>query len=161
MRMAQWPAPCCRPTGNARYRASGVVQHHRRARRRHHQHAATVADLHGLVVEVHADHRIATEALGVFHHLAHRGVLGITQHLLVRARAPTHDVADAGEEVAEDVGAEDRLAGDHAEIAADLVAIEGRGGGHEHGRFLRARDSPNTIMRQAALDARLRFDLRR
>ena len=48
---------------------------------------------------------------------SHGDVLGLAQLLLVGGGAAADDVADAGEDVAEDVGAEDRLAGDEPEVA--------------------------------------------
>src|SRR3546814_16842179 len=61
-----------------------------------------------------------------------RFLAGAGEDVLIFARAPADDVGDAGEQVAEDVGADDDLAGDDAQIFADREALDGGGGGAEH-----------------------------
>src|SRR3546814_2392371 len=61
-----------------------------------------------------------------------RFLAGAGEDVLIFARAPADDVGDAGEQVAEDVGADDDLAGDDAQIFADRAALDGVGGGAEH-----------------------------
>jgi hypothetical protein len=54
------------------------------------------------------------------------------QLLLVGAGAAADDVADAGEQVLEDVGAQDRLAGDDAQVFGDRPAVDAGRGGLDH-----------------------------
>src|SRR5690606_36534992 len=77
-----------------------------------HQHPAALPEADVLVVEVHADDGVGAQRPGGLEHLRDRGVLGLPQALLVERAAPADHVADAGHEVTEDVGPEDRLAGD-------------------------------------------------
>src|SRR3546814_7783725 len=53
---------------------------------------------------------------------------------LFRSAAGTaaDEVADTGEQVADEVGAEDRLAAADAEILHDTLAVDGRGRGDDH-----------------------------
>ena len=107
---------CCAMDGCEQATSSGAerpsLDHHRRARRRDHQHRAAVLHLHGLVVQVHADDRIRAALAGGFDHVLQRLGLGTAQHLFVAAGAAADQVAQAGEHVAEHVGAEDRVAAD-------------------------------------------------
>ena len=57
-------------------------------------------------------------------HFVERGAPRVAEHVLVRARAPADDVAHRGEQVAEDVRADDRLAVHDAEVARDAPAFE-------------------------------------
>ena len=66
-------------------------------------------------------------------HLVERHRLRLPQLLFVGPGAAADDVADAGEEVAENVGAHHRLAGDDAEIHADAAALYAVRGGDDHG----------------------------
>ena len=75
-----------------------------------------------LVVEVDADHGIAALLLGRLRHLGERQLARIAQLRLVGGRTSADNVADAGEEILEDVGADDRLAGDDAPVVADVSA---------------------------------------
>src|SRR5688572_12229084 len=52
---------------------------------------------------------------------------------LVGGGPPADDVADAGEQVLEHVGAEDGLAGDDAEISRNPLAFDPGRGSDEHG----------------------------
>ena len=61
-----------------------------------------------------ADDGMGAEALRLVDHLLERGVASVAQHALIGARAPADHVADGGEEIAEHVGAENRLARDDA-----------------------------------------------
>ena len=61
--------------------------------------------------------RVGAHAARLGHQLGERGLARVLERPLIAARAAADDVADAGEQVAEDVGADDHLAGDDAEIA--------------------------------------------
>ena len=60
-------------------------------------------------------------------------ILGAPQFLLVGRRSAADDVADAGEEIAEDVRAEDGLAGHQAVVVHDPLAVDHAGRGEQHG----------------------------
>ena len=74
----------------------------------------------------------APSATARLFHLAERQLAGFGQALLVGRRTSADDVANAGEHVAEDVGADDGLAGDDAEIPADGPAFNDRSRADEH-----------------------------
>jgi SAM-dependent methyltransferase len=107
-------------------------EHDRRARSADHQHRAVPADR--LVVQVDRDHGVRAETSRLLGQLLERDLLGAPQLALVRRGAAADDVADAGEQVLEDVRAEDRLAADDAEVADGGAAFDGGGGGEDHGR---------------------------
>ena len=65
-------------------------------------------------------------------HLFERNLARFLQFLLVGGGAAADDVTDAGEEIAEDVGADDGLAGDDALVGDDLVALDAVGGCLDH-----------------------------
>ncbi len=75
---------------------------------------------------------LAPRSLRSLFQLFHGDVAGALQFLLVGAGTAADQVADAGEQVLEDVGAEDRLAGDDAAVAGDALAFDAGGGGHLH-----------------------------
>ena len=62
-----------------------------------------------------------------------RHFLGIGQHFFVAARAPADDIAYRGEQVAENIGADHGFSGNHAQVSADLAAVDVRCGGDDHG----------------------------
>ena len=64
-------------------------------------------------------------------------VAGSLQLALIGCRASADDVADAGKQVLEDVGAEDGLAGDEPEVAGDALAFDAGGGRDDHERVPR------------------------
>src|SRR3546814_13453244 len=74
---------------------------------RDHQHGG--AD--HLVVEVDRHHRIGAYGRGLCGHVLEGMLLGITQGLLVAAGASADDIAYPREDVAEQVGADDGIAG--------------------------------------------------
>src|SRR5690606_18368825 len=60
-------------------------------------------------------------------------LLGAAQRVLVAAGAAADHVADAGEDIAEQVGADDGVARDDAEMLEDAPALDGIGGDQQHG----------------------------
>ena len=74
----------------------------------------------------------APSAVARFLHFLHRHFARLGETPLVGRRTAADDVADAGEEIAEDVRADDGLAGDNAEITADGPAFDNTGRGHQH-----------------------------
>jgi hypothetical protein len=104
---------------------------HGGARGRDHQHRAALTDR--LVVEVDADPRVGAQFRRRLAHFGERGLAGAGEDVLVRARASADDVAHRREEVADDVGADDGLAGDDAQVPGDPPAFERGRGGEEHG----------------------------
>src|SRR5690606_18164042 len=99
-----------------------------------HEHGTVPA--HDLVVEVDADDRIGAEPAGLLFELPQRLVARVAQRPLVGAGAAADDVADAGEQVLEDVRADDHLADDEAEILGGGPALHGRRGGDDHPTLL-------------------------
>src|SRR3546814_11821045 len=87
------------------------------------------------IVEVDADHRVAAEACRLGLHLGDRFLARAGEDVLIFARAPADDVGDRREQVAEQIGADDHLAGDDAQIFAERTALDLVGGGSEHIRF--------------------------
>src|SRR6476620_4221759 len=71
--------------------------------RAHHEHPATGPHGDGLIVEVDANHGVTSQPGRLFLHLLQGDGLGLAQLLFVRGGAATHDVSDAGKDVAEDV----------------------------------------------------------
>src|SRR5690606_5388153 len=69
-------------------------------------------------------------------HLFEGDLFRLAELLLVSGGAPAHDVADAREEVAEDVGAEDRVAAHQPQIPRDLPALDRGRRHHQHDRSL-------------------------
>src|SRR5512139_256556 len=102
----------------------------RRAARAYHQHRAALAER--LVVEVDTDDGVRAHPLRVLAHFRERRLAGVREHVLVRAGAAADDVAHAGEEVADDVGADDRLAARDADVAHDAPALQRGGGADDH-----------------------------
>src|SRR3990167_8296294 len=99
----------------------------RRAADGDHHHAVGLA--HDFVVEVDADHTVGAHLFRRLDQFVHRRVACTGQRALVAAGAPAHDVTDRREHVAEDVGANDGFAVDHAQVLLQLDA--GRRGGAE------------------------------
>ena len=109
---------------------SRLPEDDRRAARRNHEHAVVGAQ--HFVVEVDTDHRRCPELAGSFDHFVEGGLAGVRERVLVGAGAPADNVADAREQVAEDVRADDCLTGDDAEIPSDGMAFDAGGGGDDH-----------------------------
>jgi hypothetical protein len=61
-------------------------------------------------------------------HFGKRDFPRLAQRFLVGARAAADDVANAGKEIAEDIGAEDGLSRDDALVLDDLPAFDRVGG---------------------------------
>jgi hypothetical protein len=77
--------------------------------------------LNGFVVDIDADDGVGAQLCGLLLHLGHGDVLGLTEFAFVGGGAAADDVADAGEEVLEDVGAENGFAADDAEVLVEVV----------------------------------------
>jgi hypothetical protein len=71
----------------------------RRSAGRHHQHPI-IRSTH-LIIEVHADNRVAAKALGLLLHLGNGEVARTMEFGLVCGGPPAVDVANAGEDVLE------------------------------------------------------------
>src|SRR3546814_6819607 len=69
-------------------------------------------------------------------------LLGITQGLLVAAGASADDIAYPREDVAEQVGADDGIAGDDAQVLDDPAAFDSIGGDDQHRCLLPAERQP-------------------
>src|SRR3546814_2386975 len=70
-------------------------------------------------VEVDRHHRFGAYGRGLCGHVLEGMLLGITQGLLVAAGASADDIAYPREDVAEQVGADDCIAGDDAQVLDD------------------------------------------
>ena len=81
--------------------------HHTCAAAYHHEHGGVGS--YSLVVEVNAHDGITPERLRPLHHLAHGSVLGLAQHLLVRAAASAEEVTHASHEILHKVCANNSL----------------------------------------------------
>src|SRR5690606_39126781 len=101
-----------------------------------HQHRAALTQVDRLVVQVHTNHRVRAELRRLLDHLFEGDLFRLAELLLVSGGAPAHDVADAREEVAEDVGAEDRVAAHQPQIPRDLPALDRGRRHHQHDRSL-------------------------
>ncbi|MNN88757.1 hypothetical protein D3C81_2064820 [compost metagenome] len=82
---------------------------------------------HHLVVDVDADHGVGTQCLRALFELIEGDLAGPGQLFLVGTGAATDDVADAGEQILEDVGAEDGFAHHYAAVLANGLAFQGGG----------------------------------
>src|SRR5690606_24839107 len=109
------PRPC-------RKRAPSLSDDDGGAGRGDHQHGAALAD--HFIVDVHADDGSGADPGGAHAHFGYGVLPGVLQHFLIGRRAAADDVADAGEEIAEDVGARDHLARDDAEIMLHRPAVD-------------------------------------
>ena len=107
------------------------AQLHRRAVGADHEHGLPIA-AQMLVVQVDADNGVGAKRFGLLDHLLQRQGLGCLELFLVGPRPTADDIADAGEEVAEDVCAHDRLAGDDPEITVNGRAFDAVGCGYDH-----------------------------
>lgn len=105
---------------------AGGLDHHGGAADADHQHAAVLA--HHLVVDVDAHHGVGPQRLGTLLELLEGDLPGPGQLFFVGAGATADDVADAGEQILEDVGAEDGFAHDDATVLANGLAFQGGGG---------------------------------
>ena len=102
----------------------GLFHHDGRAAGRDHEHRSLHPD--GLEIEVDPDDGVGSQPLRPLLHLVQRDVFGSNQFLLVRAGPPPDDVPNPGKDVLEDIGAHDGLAGDDAQVADDLAALNTR-----------------------------------
>src|SRR5690606_17230649 len=82
----------------------------------------------------------------------------IAQGALIGAGAAADDVADAGEQILEDVGADDHLAGDDAQVLADRPALERRRSRDDHHRVAPPRSSFQALAIWARSTVRSRDD---
>jgi hypothetical protein len=99
----------------------------RGARCRYHQHrAAAGGDV--FIIEIDADHGIGAQLRAPRPAFRKRDFPRFAQRFLVGARTSADDVANAGEDIAEDVGAENRLSGDDTLVLDDLAAFDRVGG---------------------------------
>ena len=80
-----------------------------------------------LIVEINADHGVRAEPGGFILNFLQRNLARFAQRLFIAAGPAADDVANAGEKIAEDMRAQDRLAGDDALIAGDGAAFDGGG----------------------------------
>src|SRR3954453_9526238 len=92
------------PSPLAPARSAGSFDQHGGSARGHHEHPATRAHGNGLIIEIHAYHRVASQPGGLCLHLVQGNVLGLAQLLFVGGGAPPYDVSDTGKHVTKDVG---------------------------------------------------------
>src|SRR5690606_30434966 len=111
-----------------------LTQLHRRARHRDHQHRSLFAD--DLIIEIDTNHGIGTKTARVLLDFGESFRTRIAHGVLIRPGAATDDVANAGKQIAEDVGADDDLADHQSEIFTDGTAFDDSGGGDDHGVLL-------------------------
>ena len=90
------------------------LDNHGSSARRHHEHPVSLAK--HLVVQVHPDHRVATCFLRALLKLSQRDVPGSLQLTLIGGRPSANKVADAGEQVLEEIGAKNRFSGDDSAV---------------------------------------------
>src|SRR3546814_3070693 len=109
-------------------------------------------------VEVDRHHRIGAYGRGLCGHVLEGMLLGITQGLLVAAGASADDIAYPREDVAEQVGADDGIAGDDALVLDDPAAFDSIGGDDQHRCILPAERPPAY---RACNGARMLQDARR
>ena len=76
---------------------------HRGTADAHHQHATVFA--YGFVIDIDTDHRISTQRFRLFAQLLKSNFTRFTQLFFIRAGATTDNIANAGEEIAEDIRA--------------------------------------------------------
>ena len=81
-----------------------------------HQHAPVLA--YRFVIQIDTDHGIRTHLGGLFLHFLQCTVFGPAQHFLVGAGSASHNVAYAGKQVPENVGADYGFTRDDAPIRA-------------------------------------------
>src|SRR3546814_9503052 len=74
------------------------------------------------IVDVDAHHVVRALVARLGLKLGERRPAGVAEHILIGTRAAADDVAYAREQVAEDVCADDHLAGHHAQIGGDRAA---------------------------------------
>src|SRR5690606_31035647 len=118
-----------------------------------HHHPVVLAQ--HFVVEVDADHAVGAELACRGDHVVERGVARTGQRALVAARPAADDVANRREHVAEDVGADDRLAVDHAEVLFDACgAAVGNHGGEEEAVGLLREPAHLRLLMRVAMAAR-------
>src|SRR3546814_1946965 len=77
------------------------------------------------IVDVDAHHVVRALVARLGLKLGERRPAGVAEHILIGTRAAADDVAYAREQVAEDVCADDHLAGHHAQIGGDRAAFDG------------------------------------
>src|SRR6185503_15557919 len=107
-----------------------LLGQNRRAAGRDHQHPVVRAE--DLVVEIDADDGVGAERLRVRLELGDGEITRPFQLPLVGGRAAADDVADAGEDVLEDVRTENRLAGDDTEVFRNALSLDVGRGGDQH-----------------------------
>ncbi len=108
----------------------GLSNGNRCAADAYHQHGALCADR--FVVQVDADDRVGPEIPRLFGKLFKSDLARFLQFGLIRSGSSANDIANAGEEVLEDVRAEDGFAGDHAVVMSDGLAFDDRRGRQQH-----------------------------
>lgn len=107
------------------YSRANLFHRYSRTACRNHQHAATAS--YRFIVQVYTNHGIGTHSTGMFLHLAQGYIFSFAQHFFIRATSPTHHVADAGKEIAEYIGTDNRFTGNDAIIAGDTSTLNSRG----------------------------------
>src|SRR5690606_16847723 len=92
------------------------------------------------------------ELAGGSDHVLHRRIARAGQPPFITAGAAADHVADGGEHVAEDVGADDRLAVDQPEVLLDACSVTVRddGGEEEFGVVVAGEPSHVALLRDAA-----------
>src|SRR5690606_2430898 len=83
-------------------------------------------------VEVDADDGIGAEGLGLVLQLAQGFAARVAQGPLLGAGAAADDVANAGEQILEDVGTDDDFADNDAEVFAGGPALDRGSSGDDH-----------------------------
>src|SRR5690606_836196 len=73
-----------------------------------------------------------SQTAGLSLKLSHRLIAGVAHGVFVGTRPAADDVANAGEQVAEDVGADDDLADDDPEIFTNRAVFNESCGGDDH-----------------------------
>ena len=88
----------------------------------HHQHAALGTD--GFIVDIDTDNGIGAEIGGLLTQFLEGDGARLFQFFLIGRRATADDIANAGEDVFENIGAENGLTGNDTVITHDLAALD-------------------------------------
>src|SRR6266540_4990078 len=101
-----------------------------RSARRYHQHPVVGAE--HFVVEIDTDDCVGAELLRLRLEFGERHIPRALQFRFIGGRAAADDVADAGEDVFEDVRAEDGLTGNDAKVLRDALSLDAWCGRDQH-----------------------------
>ena len=101
------------------------------------------------IVEIDAHHGVRAELARFVFKLGQRNLARLAQGFLIRAGPAADNVANAGEQIAEQVRAQDRFAGDDALVVVDMAAFDRRGGGDDYG------EAPSLLSLKTSVEAPL------